>query len=61
MGTLLLTGLVSDALDMVVKRRRPPQGIIHHADRGSQYCSDAYQALFLKSGFICSMSGKGNC
>ena len=35
MGTRLLTALVSDALDMTVKRRRPPQGIIHHSDRGS--------------------------
>ena len=61
MGPRLLTGLVSDALDMAVKRRRPPQGIIHHSDRGSQYCSDAYQALLSKNGFICSMSGKGNC
>ena len=30
MGTRLLTGLVSDALDMAVKRRKPPQGIIDH-------------------------------
>jgi len=61
MGTRLITGLVSDALDMAVKRRRPPQGIIHHSDRGSQYCSDDYQTLLSKNGFICSMSGKGNC
>jgi len=46
---------------MAVRQRRPPQGIIHHSDRGSQYCSDAYQALLSKSGFICSMSGRGNC
>ena len=58
MGTRLLTGLVSDALDMAVKRRKPPQGIIDHSDRGSQYCSDAYQALLSKNGFICSMSGR---
>ena len=61
MGTRLLTGLVGDALDMAVRRRRPPQGIIHHSDRGSQYCSEAYQALLSKNGCICSMSGKGNC
>jgi transposase InsO family protein len=30
MGTRLLSGLVSDALDMAVKRRSLPQGIIHH-------------------------------
>jgi len=61
MGTRLLTSLVIDALDTAVRRRRPPQGIIHHSDRGSQYCSDIYQALLSEKGFICSMSGKGNC
>ena len=61
MGTRLLTKLVTDALAMALQQRRPPQGVIHHSDRGSQYCSDAYQALLSKHGFICSMSGKGNC
>jgi transposase InsO family protein len=61
MGTKLLTKLVADALTMVLQQRRPPKGVIHHSDRGSQYCSDAYQALLTKYGFICSMSGKGNC
>jgi putative transposase len=61
MGTRLLTTLVSDALTMALQQRRPLQGVIHHSDRGSQYCSDVYQALLSKNGFICSMSGKGNC
>lgn len=61
MDTRLLTKLVIDALTMALMRRKPPQGVIHHSDRGSQYCSDAYQALLSKHGFICSMSGKGNC
>jgi transposase InsO family protein len=61
MGTRLITGLASGALDMTVRWRRPPQGIIHHSGRGSQYCSYAYQTLRSKNGFICSMSGKGNC
>ena len=61
MGTRLLTKLVIDALTMALTKRKPPQGVIHHSDRGSQYCSDAYQALLSKHGFICSMSGKGNC
>ena len=41
--------------------RRPPRGVIHHSDRGSQYCSEAYQKLLTGRGFILSMSGKGNC
>jgi transposase InsO family protein len=61
MSTRLITKLVIDALSMAVLQRKPPQGVIHHSDRGSQYCSDAYQALLSKHGFICSMSGKGNC
>ena len=61
MSTRLVTQLVIDALAMAVLQRKPPQGVIHHSDRGSQYCSDAYQALLSKHGFICSMSGKGNC
>ena len=31
--------LVIRALDMAVALRQPPQGCIHHTDRGSQYCS----------------------
>jgi putative transposase len=61
MGTRLVAKLVIDGLAMALLRRKPPKGVIHHSDRGSQYCSAAYQALLLKYGFICSMSGKGNC
>jgi len=61
MGTRLQTKLIVDAQMMAITKRNPPQGVIHHSDRGSQYCSDAYQNLLSKHGFICSMSGKGNC
>ena len=33
----------------------------HESVRGSQYCSDAYQARLGELGFLASMSGKGNC
>ena len=36
-------------------------GLIHHADRGSQYCSIEYQAELRKHGIRISMSGTGNC
>ena len=40
--------------------RCPSAGLIHHADRGSQYCSVEYQAeLEKKNGISISMSGKG--
>ena len=38
-----------------------PSGVLIHSDRGSQYCSNDYQALLKDFGFICSMSRKGNC
>ena len=39
----------------------PTRGLIHHSDRGSQYCSIDYQAVLKKHGLLISMSGKGNC
>jgi putative transposase len=53
-------GLVCDALQMALWRRRMPKGVIVHSDRGSQYCSKKYQALIKKQKLICSMSAKGN-
>jgi putative transposase len=41
--------------------RQPEPGLIHHADRGSQYCSIDYQAELRAAGVTISMSGKGNC
>lgn len=49
------------ALEMAIALRRPPKGCVHHSDRGSQYCSHAYQKILRLSGFKVSMSGKGNC
>jgi putative transposase len=44
------------ALDVAVKRRNPPQGIIHHSDRGVQYVSEAYVDYLNARGFRISMS-----
>lgn len=60
-GKRMTTILVIDALTMAVWRRRPPRGLLHHSDRGSQYASHAYQDELKKHGMICSMSGKGDC
>ena len=49
------------ALKMAVALQQPPKGCIHHTDRGSQYCSHAYQKFLRQHGFQVSMSGKGNC
>ena len=53
--------LVLTALQRALVIRRPGAGLIHHSDRGSQYCSNEYQAELRKHGVRISMSGKGNC
>ena len=53
--------LVIDALRMAWFRRRPQVGLIHHSDRGSQYCSHDFQKQLIEYGMLASMSRKGNC
>ena len=55
------TSLVTDALRMAWFRRRPAPGLIFHSDRGSQYCSHAFQDTLAEYGMQSSMSRKGNC
>jgi putative transposase len=52
MGVRLVTGLIEKALIMAIQRNKPPKGIIPHSDRGSQYCSNAYQSLLKKLGLF---------
>jgi putative transposase len=51
----------TDALTMAWFRRRPAPGWRHHADRGSQYASHAFQDKLREYGITCSMSRQGNC
>jgi putative transposase len=60
-GERMTTELVVRALEQAVAARRPAEGLIHHSDRGSQYCSHEYQALLRGHGMRVSMSRKGNC
>ncbi len=53
--------LVIRALMMATNLRQPPEGVIHHSDRGSQYACAAYQKLLEQHNMIPSMSRKGNC
>ena len=55
------TELCTKALENAVMKHRPPKGLMHHSDRGSQYCSKDYQEALKTNGMICSMSRKGNC
>lgn len=61
MNERMTTPLIIDALQMALWRRKQPKGVIVHSDRGSQYCSHDYQAMFKKYELTCSMSAKGNC
>ena len=53
--------LTQNALKQAVMRHNPPEGLIHHSDRGSQYASGDYQELLKKYQIIPSMSRKGDC
>ncbi|MBE6022298.1 MAG: hypothetical protein E7231_03570 [Cellulosilyticum sp.] len=53
--------LVILALQRAIWRQPPQKGLIHHSDRGTQYCSKGYRALMDKYNNISSMSRKGNC
>jgi putative transposase len=48
------------ALKAAVRARRPPNGCIHHSDRGSQYASEVYRSLLAEHGLIGSMGRRGN-
>jgi transposase InsO family protein len=60
-GDRLHRDLALAALRRALLMRRPPAGLIHHSDRGSQYCSIDYQAELRRHGILISMSGTGNC
>ena len=57
------TSLMADALRMAWFRRKPAKssGLIFHSARGSQYCSEAYQAELTRFSIQSSMSRKGGC
>jgi putative transposase len=56
----LKTELVVDALAMAVTRRKPPVGVVHHSDRGSQYTSLAFGTTLRESGLVASMGRRGD-
>lgn len=55
------TSLCIKALYNAIKLFKPAEGLIHHSDRGIQYCSHEYQSFLKSHKIICSMSRKGNC
>ncbi len=61
MGERLTRNLVSQSLFRAMALKRPAKGLIHHSDRGSQYCSQEYRKILERFGLTASMSRKGNC
>lgn len=52
--------LVLQALNMAAMNRQPTKELIHHSDRGSQYCSNDYMEVLHGLEAQISMSRKGN-
>ncbi|VFS46851.1 Integrase core domain [Budvicia aquatica] len=61
MSPRMTAQLACDALQMAFWRRKRPENVIVHSDRGGQYCSADYQALLKRHNLRGSMSAKGNC
>lgn len=49
------------ALKMAIHNSSGTDGLIHHSDRGVQYCCYAYNEMTEKSGIRMSMGEAGNC
>lgn len=52
---------VAKALRMAIKNRRLNTPLIHHSDRGLQYCSDYYQKILTKNKIRTSMTDGYDC
>jgi len=61
MGERLTRNLVSQSLFRAMAAKHPANGLMHHSDRGSQYCSYEYRHILDQLELKASMSGKGNC
>lgn len=55
------TSAVGKALEMAVNARRYASALIHHSDRGIQYCSAEYQAIHQRHQITCSMTDGYDC
>ena len=53
--------LTLEALSVALGWRDPPDGLVHHSDRGSQYAACDYRKVLKARGITVSMSRKGDC
>jgi putative transposase len=61
LGSRITMDLVKQSLIKAVIAKRPSKGLIHHSDRGCQYCAREYRKVINRLGMQASMSRKGNC
>ncbi|EDZ3597118.1 IS3 family transposase [Salmonella enterica] len=61
MSSRMTAQLACDALQMALWRRKHPENVIVHTDRGGQYCSADYQSLLKRHNLRGSMSARGCC
>jgi len=61
---------ISDSLDLAgclwalkkaLRHARPATELVHHSDRGFQYCSNQYVDELIKHGILFSMTEKNHC
>nr|WP_208941872.1 IS3 family transposase [Paracidovorax avenae] len=57
----LQTEEVAQAMKMALSGRQSKRPLVHHSDRGIQYCSTYYQALHRRHGVTCSMTDGYDC
>lgn len=57
----LRTSEVQQAYEMALRGRTSKGRLIHHSDRGIQYCSEQYQQLHAKHQVTCSMTDGYDC
>ena len=60
MSPTIDSALVLSALAMATRQRSPPPGLRCHSDRGVQYAAENFRAALKATGFVASMSRRGN-
>lgn len=61
LGRNMTTAIGIEALEMAIKERAyPDRPLIHHSDRGSQYCSDDYIRMLTENKIGISMTENGD-
>jgi putative transposase len=59
-GSLAIPGAIN-ALKMAIRQCPETRGLIHHSDRGIQYCSKGYVELLKKAEITISMTEENHC